>query len=107
MSVPTFVEVNQARTVLGLGEKADLAEIKKAHRRLAKEWHPDKCRQGERVECHEKMKEINRAYKVIMKYIESYRYDFAERKVSEDDPAVRWRAQFGDDPTWGTGKGWF
>lgn len=107
MTVPTFAEIDQARKVLGLGEKADLAEIKKAYRRLAKEWHPDKCRKGDQTESHEKMKEINLAYKIIMKYIENYRYDFVERKVSEDDPAARWQAQFGDDPMWGTGKGWF
>ncbi|MBN3033863.1 MAG: J domain-containing protein [Candidatus Saganbacteria bacterium] len=106
MTAPSFAEVDQARKVLGLGDKADLAEVKRAQRRLVKEWHPDKRRKAEQAECHEKMKEINRAYKIIMKYIENYRYDFVESKVSEDDPIARWKAQFGDDPTWGTGKGW-
>lgn len=107
MTALSFEEIDQARKTLGLGEKADLTEIKQAHRRLAKEWHPDKRRKGDQAESHEKMKEINRAYKVIMKYIDNYRYDFIERKVSEDDAMARWKAQFGNDPTWGTGKGWF
>lgn len=107
MSGPSFTEIDQARSVLGLGEKADLAEIKKAYRRLTKEWHPDKKSKQDQAASHEKMKEINRAYKVIMKYIENYRYDFIERKVNEDDPVARWKEQFGNDPTWGTGKGWF
>lgn len=107
MAGPTFTEIDQARKVLGLGEKADLAEIQKAYRCLAKEWHPDKRETRDQDLCHEKMKEINSAYKIIMRYVKSYRYDFIERKVSEDDPAARWKAQFGDDPTWGTGKGWF
>ncbi|OGC11570.1 hypothetical protein A3K48_03580 [candidate division WOR-1 bacterium RIFOXYA12_FULL_52_29] len=107
MAGSTFTEIEQARKVLGLGEKADLAEIQKAYRRLAKEWHPDKREGRDQDLCHEKMKEINLAHKIIMRYVKNYRYDFIERKVTEDDPLTRWKEQFGDDPTWGTGKGWF
>jgi hypothetical protein len=53
------------------------------------------------------MKEINKAHKTILKYIEDYRYSFREEKVIEDSPEERWKAQFGNDPTWGTGKGWY
>lgn len=105
MSDVNFKEIDEARKTLGLGEKASLAEIKKAYRGLAKKWHPDKF-QNDKALGHEKMKELNRAYKIVMKYVESYRYDFTEKKIVEDDPMARWQEQFGDDPTWGTGKGW-
>jgi len=106
MTAPPFEEINRARKTLGLGERAAQAEIKKAHRALAKKWHPDKCGEEDKERCHEEMKEINRAYKIIMKYIDNYRYDFIESKVSEDDAMARWKAQFGNDPSWGTGEGW-
>lgn len=107
MNKISFEEIDKARSILKLGEKATLAEIKSAHRALSKKWHPDKCKKKDQKICHEKMKEINRAYKIIMKYIEDYRYSFAEEKVIEESPEERWKKQFGGDPLWGTGKGWF
>jgi DnaJ-class molecular chaperone len=82
-----------------LGEKAALAEIKQAHRRLVKEWHPDRRSKKEQGLSHEKMKEINRAYKIVLKYIEQYSYDLTGRRDKEEDPQARWQAQFGNDLT--------
>jgi len=100
----SFEEIEAARNVLGLPEKATLESIKTAHRRLCKKWHPDKCKDKDREICHEKMKAINKAYRTISKYIENYSYSFAKEKVIEDSPEERWKAQFGNDPTWGAGK---
>jgi len=50
------------------------------------------------------MKEINRAYRIILKYIDSFSYPFSKEKLIEDSPEERWKAQFGGDPHWG--KGW-
>jgi len=91
-----FAEIDKARRILELGEKATLDEIKKAYRRLSKKWHPDKCQEKDKELCHEKMKEINKAYKTIMKYVEGYRYSFQEEKVVEDSPEERWKKQFGE-----------
>lgn len=102
-----WAELDRARQLLGLGEQVTLAEIKQAHRRLAQEWHPDKRSKKDQGLAHEKMKEVNRAYKIILKYIEHYRYDLTGRRDKEEDPQARWQAQFGDDPIWGSGKGWF
>lgn len=100
---PSAADIRNACRVLELGEKATLKEIKAAYRVLSKRWHPDKCRKKDKSICHEKMKEINRAYKTIMKYIDDYNYSFAEEKVSEENPEERWRKQFGRDPLWGPG----
>ncbi len=106
MSIPSFSEIDRARKLLGLGIKASLADIKKAYRHLVKKWHPDKQNKKGRPEDCERMKDINLAYKILIKYVENYRYEFTEHKINAENPMSLWEKQFGDDPTWGTGKGW-
>ena len=101
----SYKEIDWATRVLGLGEEASLKKIMMAFRSQAKKWHPDKCKKKDKEACHEKMKEINRAYKIIMKYIEDYSYSFKREKIAEDDPMERWKQQFGGDPHWGPGWG--
>jgi len=96
-------DIKRAKEILELGDKATLKEIKAVYRSLSKQWHPDKCGKKDKKECHRKMKEINWAHKVIMKYIEDYHYSFAEEKIEEDSPEARWKKQFGRDPLWGPG----
>lgn len=103
----SFEEIDKARKVLKLAEKATLEEIKRSHRQLVQKWHPDKCKKKDQELCREKMEEINKAYKIILKYIENYHYSFAEEKVVEENPEERWKRQFFNDPLWGMGEGWY
>jgi len=48
--------------VLGVSRDASLEEIKKAYRKLALEWHPDRNKSSE---AEERFKEINEAYEVL------------------------------------------
>ncbi|MFH1840710.1 MAG: DnaJ C-terminal domain-containing protein [Candidatus Shapirobacteria bacterium] len=48
--------------ILGVAQKATAAELKKAYRRLALQWHPDRNKSAEATE---KFKEINEAYEVL------------------------------------------
>jgi molecular chaperone DnaJ len=48
--------------VLGVAKSADAAEMKKAYRKLAMEFHPDR---NPSEDAAEKFKEINRAYEVV------------------------------------------
>jgi len=48
--------------ILGVSKGASGDEIKKAYRKLALEWHPDK---NKATEANEKFKEINEAYAVV------------------------------------------
>lgn len=62
-------ETAQAFLILGLPPDADRDEVKKAYRRLMKEFHPDKAANmspADRRHFEERSKEINRAYGEIL-----------------------------------------
>lgn len=67
--------------VLGLSSIATKEEIKKAYRKLALEFHPDK---NKSPDAHEKFIEINEAYLILYdeearkKYDREYKYHFAK-----------------------------
>lgn len=77
--------------VLGVSKGASDDEIKKAHRKLAKKYHPDLNRDN--PEAAEKFKELNEAYEVLSDKDKRAKYD-----------------QFGFagvDPNYGAGQGGF
>ena len=49
--------------VLGIGKDATEADIKKAYRKLAMKYHPDRNQGNE--EAAEKFKEVNEAYEIL------------------------------------------
>ena len=52
--------------VLGVHRRADIGEIRKTYKRLAKEWHPDKVTgDQEKKDAEAKFIEINRAYELL------------------------------------------
>jgi molecular chaperone DnaJ len=63
--------------VLGVGSSATPAEIKKAYRRLAKQYHPD-ARPGDAATA-ERFKEINEAYSVLSDAEKRKQYDLMRR----------------------------
>jgi len=58
--------------VLGVSRDASLEEIKKAYRKLALEWHPDR---NKSPEAEERFKEINEAYEVLSNPEKKAAYD--------------------------------
>lgn len=50
--------------ILGVSKSASVAEIKRAYKKLALQWHPDK-NQDNRVEAEAKFQEIAAAYEVL------------------------------------------
>jgi hypothetical protein len=65
---------------LGLTRNATLTDLKRAYRRLAKEWHPDACEHDpvkKRIS-NEQMREINAAYETLKSHLE-------KGEGSEDD----------------------
>ncbi|MBP7847996.1 DnaJ domain-containing protein [Patescibacteria group bacterium] len=59
--------------ILGVGESADADEIKKAYRKLAMQYHPDRNRGDNSAE--EKFKEINEANDVLSDSSKKQQYD--------------------------------
>src|SRR5512139_623642 len=59
--------------VLGVPRSASDADIKKAFRKLAREYHPDVAKNKKQAE--EKFKEINEAYEVLSDPAKRKRYD--------------------------------
>lgn len=57
-----------AHEVLGIAKNASIAEIRRAHRELARRWHPDRFAEGpERMWAEHKMMEINQAFEEALK----------------------------------------
>jgi curved DNA-binding protein len=82
--------------VLGVPRTASDAEIKKAFRKLAREYHPDVAKNKRQAE--EKFKEINEAYEVLS--------DPSKRK-KYDQLGPNWRngAEFRPPPGWQSSQG--
>jgi curved DNA-binding protein CbpA len=93
----SYVELQETISVLGLGERATMREIKARHRELVKQHHPDAGAVSEPVE----IRKINAAYRILMDYVADYRFSFDENEFYEQNPEERIRRQFMDDPLWG------
>jgi preprotein translocase subunit Sec63 len=67
--------------ILGLSEKASLADIRKSYYTLAKKYHPDK----NITNTSERFKEINEAYKNIINHRETNISPFFEKSSKPSD----------------------
>ena len=77
-----FKEIDKARKLLGLRERAPLKEIKQAYRKMAFRYHPDKKGQvGDEED--DMMKQLNWAYKLLLDYVANYSYSFTEEDVAK------------------------
>ena len=71
--------------ILGVSESASSEEIKKAYRKLALKWHPDKWStksSEEKEEANKKIQEINKAYEILGNEEKKRRYDLGETDFS-------------------------
>jgi DnaJ-class molecular chaperone len=80
----TFAEVDKARKLLGLRDRATLEEIKQAYRKMAFHYHPDRNTQMD--EDDDMMKQLNWAYKLLLDYVDKYGYSFTEEDVAKCYP---------------------
>jgi len=79
-----FKQIDEARKLLQLDEYATLEEIKKAYRKLAYKYHPDKCKDEKKRECEENFKKISHANDILMSYCAGYNYSFKEKDVKRN-----------------------
>ncbi len=81
-------QINEALDILRLPRLITKSDVKRQYRFLSKKYHPDQG--GDAV----KQEQINTAYKLLMKYIEEFRYTFDEHEVSKQFPGAKHAEQF-------------
>ncbi len=81
-----FKEIDEARSLLGLGETATLKEIKQAYRGKAFRHHPDTRRDESDAQGEKLMQKLNWAYKLLTEFCAHYKYSFTEKAVARAYP---------------------
>lgn len=81
-------EISKALDILRLPTLIKKDDIKRQYHFMAKKYHPD---QGGDAE---KMEQINSAYKILIKYIDEFRYSFDTDEVSKQFPGVDYVNRF-------------
>lgn len=103
MTRKEWAEIKAAAKVLGLGESATLAEIKKAYRRLCKKCHPDINQASSRESRKFQMHELSESYKKLLQYCAEYRFPLVPGENEELEGDDWWFERFGQDHHWGKG----
>lgn len=78
--------------ILGVDEKVDAADLKKAYRKLARKYHPDV---SDEADCEARFKEVNEAYEVLKDPEKRAEYDYLKSAG-----AVNQEGQFRPPPDW-------
>jgi hypothetical protein len=91
----TFVEIDRARRLLGLEERASIQDIKAAYRRLSKRCHPDAGGSGS--EGSGRFRELHAAYRLLLSYCEHCRISLARDEMQSFDPEEWWFRRFGEN----------
>ncbi len=81
-------EIEKALELLSLPKLISRSDIKKQYHFLAKKNHPDMGGDAQ------KMEQLNYAYKLLMKYIEEFRYTFDEEEISKQFPGADYAQRF-------------
>ena len=97
-----FEDINTARMLLDLPERATMEDIKSQYRALIQKWHPDRCK-ADKETCKEMTVRIIAAYRLINDYCKNYEYSFSKEEVSNYLSAEEWWFErFGRSPLWGS-----
>lgn len=80
--------------VLGVKRRADEMEIKKAYRRLVRQWHPDVCAERNAAQVFQA---IQQAYETLSNPSVRGRYDFG---LQLEDKTDKGKATMGYHPVW-------
>jgi len=86
---PSPIEaIENALETLQLPKLVTKADVKRQYRHIAKQHHPDLG--GDPRE----MERINHAYRLLMKYIEEFRYTFDEHEINKQFPGAQHAEHF-------------
>jgi len=81
-------EIESALDILGLPKLITKEDIKKQYHFFAKKNHPDMGGTASEME------QVNAAYRLLMKYVESFRYTFEEDEVAKQYPGADYAKRF-------------
>ena len=88
MIYSTFEEIENALEILQLPKLISKRDIKIQFHFLAKKNHPDLGGNAEQMEA------LNNAYKLLIKYIEEFRYAFDDEEISKQFPGADYVQRF-------------
>ena len=103
MTRKEWANIKAAADLLGLGEKASLAEIKKAYRRLSKKHHPDVQNNSQQKVKKNKMHKLTEAYQILLHCCAEYRFPLIHGDSEQFEGEDWWFERFGQDHLWGRG----
>jgi DnaJ-class molecular chaperone len=94
--MPPYESILKAKTLLGLHDKASLAEIKTRYKNMMHRWHPDK-HPDDTDAANAMSARINDAYRILLEYVKQYEYRFDEEYLKEkyQSPQEWWVNKFG------------
>lgn len=104
MTRSEWAAIKTAADLLGLGEQASLAEIKKAYRLLSRKHHPDVQKTSKQNTEKIAMHEITGAYQTLLQYCAEYRFPLAPGVNEQLEGEDWWFERFGQDHHWGKGS---
>lgn len=78
ITYPEFEQAVETLNLIGVERKED---IKKRYQQLSRQYHPD-MPDGST----EKFQEINKAYKIITKYVDNFKYRFTKEEFGNQRP---------------------
>lgn len=93
----TYQELKDALHLFGLHENdlLTIRRIKERHRALVKQFHPDHgASDPEMIRC------LNEAQRLLMDYLQSYRFSFSQEEFYRQNPEEHLKRQFSWDPVW-------
>jgi len=103
MTRKEWTQIKAAAALLGLGQRATLAEIKKVYRRMSKKYHPDVQKQTGKNAGKVTMHELTEAYKILLDYCAGYRFPLEPGENEPLEGEDWWFERFGQDHLWGKG----
>ena len=101
MTKKDWKKITEAKDILGLADKATLADIKKAYRRMSKKHHPDLSAPDAGNDNGQFIHKILEAYEVLMDYCGNYKFPLVLEGGEELEAEDWWMDRFGQDPLWG------